>query len=181
VEQDVQDVVESVGLADLFGGADEIFGPFGWQSYCRRAFGIGGSYDELRIFGIDEGIFEVDGGIFAGFFFQFDIDRKIAYLDTIACFDGLFVNWYVVEDCFVGGIEVLDHPLAVFGGEDDGVLPGDFSVAQEDLAVKVSADVDWPLVEPIFVDSLAILFYYQTHPYSSRNILIMHYWGCFVK
>jgi hypothetical protein len=44
------------------------------------------------------------------------------------------------------------------------VLARNQRVAEENLAVQVSADVDWPLAELKFVDGSAILFKYETHP-----------------
>jgi hypothetical protein len=53
--------------------------------------------------------------------------------------------------------------LAVLGVVNYCVLARDDLVGQEYLAVGVSADVDWPLVEMEFVNGALTLFYYEAH------------------
>ena len=55
--------------------------------------------------------------------FEADADGEIGDADDVVVFEFGFVDGLIVEICFVGGAEVFDDPVAVFGGVEDGMLP----------------------------------------------------------
>ncbi len=69
----------------------------------------------------------------------------------------------MVEVCFVCGIEVFDNPVLLLVGVYYGVVSGNGSIGQEDLAVLLSAYVDGAAFEVEFVYGSAGLFYDNVH------------------